>query len=171
VLLTGKDITLDDELKNTPRRVKDSLMELTKAMREPMDKNEMTAFPTTYKGMVVRKDIPFASLCAHHIIVYAGKVSIAYIPDKKKLGLSKIIRFVQHHTARLSSQEELTDLLADEFIKIVKPKGVMVVMSACHGCEGVRGVRVPNVPTVTASLRGLFMQQAVREEALMYMKE
>jgi GTP cyclohydrolase I len=150
------------EFKRTPMRVASAWTEMMRGYKPP--DFELTTFPTTYKGMVVRKGIPFISLCAHHIIPYSGTVDFGYIPNGNKLGISKIIRFVQWKSAVLSSQEELTQELCEDFNKMVKPKGVMVVMSALHGCEACRGVKVGNVPTITSWFMGVFKDKEPREE-------
>lgn len=150
------------EFKRTPLRVGKAWAEMMRGYNKP--DFELTAFPTTYKGMVVRKNIPIISLCAHHIIPYSGTVDFGYIPNGKKLGISKIIRFVQWKCAVMSSQEELTQEICEEFYKLVNPKGVMIVMTALHGCEACRGVKVGNVPTITSWFMGVFREKEPREE-------
>ncbi|TSC65453.1 MAG: GTP cyclohydrolase I [Candidatus Berkelbacteria bacterium Gr01-1014_85] len=119
----------------------------------------LTTFPSDYVGMIVRKDIPFQSFCEHHLAIYQGTIDLAYVPDGKVLGLSKIIRFCQHYSARLSIQEDLTDDILNRFNQAVQPKGVAIKMSACHSCEGSRGVKVPDVPTVTFATSGVFQER------------
>jgi GTP cyclohydrolase I len=107
------------------------------------------------------------AVCAHHFLSYIGTIDFAYIPDGKKLGISKIIRWAQHRCRVPSSQEELTEQLVIEFMERVKPKGVMLRFQARHLCEAVRGVKVAGVGTLTESVRGTFMEKpAARQEAL-----
>jgi GTP cyclohydrolase I len=124
----------------------------------------MTTFPTTYQGMLVRDSIPFSSVCAHHIIPYIGVAHIGIIYDGRKLGLSKFIRAIQHWSAILSSQEELTQTIVEKFDSLLKPKGVIVVMTANHLCEAIRGIRVPNVATTTSWFSGAFEKHETRSE-------
>ena len=152
----------DAETMATPLRVAKAWTEMLRGYEEP--DFTATSFPTKFKGMVVRKGIPFTSLCAHHMIPYSGTVDIGIIYNSRKLGISKIIRLIQWKCARLSSQEELTEELVDMFNKIIKPKGVMIIMSAFHGCEACRGVKVGNVPTITSWFSGVFKDTAPRAE-------
>jgi len=152
----------DSEMEETPIRVAKAWIELIRGYSKP-DFN-MTAFPTKVEGMLVRPDIPFTSICAHHMLPYSGKCHVGLIYKDKKLGISKIIRAVQYWSARFTSQEELTDYIANQFDIIIKPIGVMVVTEAYHTCESIRGVRVPNVPTKYAVIRGAFKEIATRDE-------
>ena len=121
---------------------------------------KMKAFSSDYSGIIIRKQIPFQSFCEHHIAMYKGFIDFGYVPDGKVLGISKIIRFLQHNSARLTIQEDLTDMLINKFCEIVKPKGAIIIVTANHSCEGTRGVKVPDVPTITSSVRGLFASDA-----------
>jgi GTP cyclohydrolase I len=158
----GDDWRTNPEMKDTPDRVMKSYLELTRGYDIPEFK--LTAFPTTYKGMLTRGGIPFTSLCAHHMLPYIGTADVGIIYNKKKLGLSKIIRLIQHYSAKLTSQEELTDEIVEVVYKVSEPKGFILVLKAYHLCEACRGVRVPNVSTITASFRGVFEKQATRNE-------
>jgi GTP cyclohydrolase IA len=154
----------DPEMEETPDRVLRAWAELFSG-GEPLN-GRMTVFPTRYTGIIARPGIPVVSVCAHHLAPYVGTVDVAYIANGKKLGISKIIRYVQHYSRVPSSQEELTESLVDGFVKLVHPKGVMLVFRAFHMCEATRGVRVANVPTVTSSVRGAFRTKpAARAEA------
>jgi len=157
----------DPEMEETPRRVAESYRELTRGYDPPDFK--FTLFPTTSKGMVVRRDIPFSSLCAHHLLPYVGKVHIGILYNGSKLGISKLVRGVQYWSARLTSQEELTLYILKELTKVVKPapKGVAVITEANHMCEALRGIKVPDVPTIIAEYSGPFMKDPkTRDEFL-----
>jgi len=148
------NMTEDAELKNTPVRVAKAWEELLRGYRKP--DFTLTAFPTNYQGILLRTGIPFTSVCAHHMLLYNGQCDFGYIPRSYKVGISKITRFVRWAAARLTSQEELTQFIADEFMDKVKPSGVAVVLSAFHSCEGSRGIKISGVPTVTSEVRGIF---------------
>jgi len=140
-------------LKETPIRMVKAYQEWFRGYTTPP---EYKLFKSTYRGILARKGIPFISHCEHHISIYTGFINFAYIPNGKVVGISKIIRRFQHLSARLTIQEDLTKLLIDDFVKYIKPKGAIIILSACHTCEGTRGVGVPNVPTITSSVRGIF---------------
>lgn len=151
-----------EELERTPQRAAAGLLEMLRGYNKPDFK--MTTFPTKYEGMVIKDSIPFASVCAHHIIPYVGIAHVGLIYKDRKLGISKIIRAVQHWSAVLSSQEELTQDIINNFVKLLDPKGVIVVMTANHFCEAIRGVKVPNVATTTSWFSGVFKEVATRHE-------
>ena len=151
-----------EECRETPGRSANAMLELLKGYQPPDFK--FTTFPTNYKGMLVRAPIPFTSVCAHHVLPYTGHAYVGIIYNKKKLGISKIIRAVQYWAARLTSQEELTQFMVEQFDKIIKPKGVIVVLKAFHLCEGIRGVKVPNVETTTSWYVGVFEKDSTRNE-------
>lgn len=139
-------------LADTPKRVARAWREWTDGTRE--FPHEFRTFPTSYGGLVVRKQIPFASTCEHHLAHYGGTVDFGYVPNGRAAGLSKITRYVRHYTARLGTQEELTEGLAREFEKLLSPQGLIVHVSALHTCESSRGARVTGVPTITAKATG-----------------
>lgn len=109
-----------------------------------------------YDEMVVQANIPFYSLCEHHLIPFFGQGTIAYIPDKKIVGLSKLARALEHFSRRLQNQERLTVQVADFLTESISPKGVGVVLSARHLCMEMRGVRKSGTYTTTSCLRGNF---------------
>lgn len=152
----GEDLSRPG-LKDTPERVARAWKEWCRGYAT--FNLPLTTFPSDYTGLIVRKGIPFQSFCEHHLAMYEGTIDLAYIPDGKVLGLSKIIRFVQHYCARLSIQEDLTDDILRRFSEAVQPKGAAIKMSACHSCEGSRGVKVPGVPTVTLATSGIFQER------------
>jgi len=156
-------------LKETPKRVAKAYKEWFRGYSKPDFK--MKIFTSNYSGMLVRKQIPFQSFCEHHIAMYTGFIDFGYIPNGKVVGISKIVRFMQHYSARLTIQEDLTDMLIDKFCDIIKPKGAIIIIKANHSCEGTRGVKVPNVPTITSAIRGVFeTNQKARDEFLSLIK-
>lgn len=151
----GEDVTRPG-LKDTPGRVAKAWKEWTRGYT-PFP-HTITLFPTQYTGIIVRKQIPFASTCEHHLAHYSGAIDFGYIPDKKIIGISKIIRLIQHYAAKLTIQEELTKDLIKEFEEVVKPNGTIIKISAYHSCESSRGVNIPNIPTITFLRTGIFLE-------------
>jgi len=120
--------------------------------------------------IILLKDISIISLCEHHMLPFVGKAQVAYIPDKRITGLSKIARVVDVLAKRLQVQERLTTQVADVIMKKLKPKGVMVVIEAEHLCMSARGVKKPGTVTTTSVVRGVFRtNQKTRQEALSLM--
>ncbi len=163
----GEDPTRDGLLK-TPDRVARSLHELTSGYDTDVDKLINSAlFDVPYSEMVLVRDIDFYSLCEHHLLPFFGKCSVAYIPNGKVIGLSKIPRLVEAFSRRLQVQERLTSQIADIIFDKVKPLGVAVVMEARHLCMEMRGAQSTNAPTVTSAMLGNFRSDArTREEFL-----
>jgi GTP cyclohydrolase IA len=155
-------------LAKTPGRVAKSLRELTSGYHVDIDRVINDAlFDVTYSEMVVVKDIDFYSLCEHHLLPFFGKCHVAYIPDKKVLGLSKIPRIVEVFSRRLQVQERLTSQIADVMQNKINPLGVAVVMEARHLCMEMRGAQSKNSPTVTSAMVGSFRKDPrTREEFL-----
>ncbi len=118
--------------------------------------------------IVLVRDIPFYSMCEHHLLPFIGRAHVAYLPDGKRLcGLSKLARIVEVHAKRLQLQERLTVQIADSLVKALKPKGVFVIIEAEHLCMTMRGVRAPGSRTVTSVVRGIFRENpATRAEAM-----
>jgi GTP cyclohydrolase I len=168
VLVTvGEDVGREGLLK-TPQRVAKSLQELTSGYAVDVDKliNE-ALFSVSYNEMVLVKDIDFYSLCEHHMLPFFGKCHVAYIPDGKVIGLSKIPRLVEAFSRRLQVQERLTSQIAEIISEKVKPLGVAVVMQARHLCMEMRGAQSKNSPTITSAMLGVFHSDArTREEFL-----
>ena len=167
LLQLGEDPTRDGLLQ-TPKRVAKSLIELTSGYSVNIDKLINNAlFDVSYNEMVLVRDIDFYSLCEHHLLPFFGKCHVAYIPDGKVLGLSKVPRIVEAFSRRLQVQERLTSQIADIILEKVKPLGVAVVMEARHLCMEMRGAQSKNSPTVTSSMVGVFHSDArTREEFL-----
>lgn len=168
-ILKGMGENPDREgLKDTPERVEKSFKFLTSGYAVDVDALIHGAlFQETYDEMVVVRDIEFYSLCEHHLIPFFGKCHVAYLPDGKILGLSKVPRLVEAYSRRLQVQERLTTQIADIISKHVKPKGVGVVMEARHLCMCMRGVQKENAYAVTSSMNGIFKSdQRTRMEFL-----
>jgi GTP cyclohydrolase I len=141
----------------TPARVKRTYEELTSGyLISPADVIDDAIFEVDYSEMVVVKDIAFHSLCEHHLLPFAGSAAVAYIPDRRVLGLSKIPRVVDMYARRLQVQERLTQQIADFLMEYLAPKGVGVVVEATHLCTSMRGVRRPGMVMTTSAVLGLF---------------
>jgi GTP cyclohydrolase I len=155
-------------LLNTPDRVARSLAFLTKGYGQDVDTLLNGAlFSVKYDEMVFIKDIDIYSLCEHHLLPFFGKAHVAYIPDGKVVGLSKIPRLVDMFARRLQVQERLTVEIADAIQEKVRPRGVGVVIEATHFCMVMRGVEKQDCVAVTSSMRGVFRDQLqTREEFL-----
>jgi len=144
-------------LLNTPKRVEKALAFLTSGYAADVDATLNNAlFSVDYNEMVIVRDIDFYSLCEHHMLPFFGKCHVAYIPDGKVIGLSKLPRIVDVFARRLQVQERLTSQIAETIAAKVKPLGVAVVMEATHLCMAMRGVEKQNSVTVTSAMRGVF---------------
>ncbi len=167
ILTIGEDPSREGLLR-TPERVAKSLNELTSGYSVDLDKLINSAlFDVPYSEMVLVRDIDFYSLCEHHLLPFFGKCHVAYIPNGKVIGLSKIPRLVEAYSRRLQVQERLTSQIADIILNKVKPLGVAVVMEARHLCMEMRGAQSKNAPTVTSAMLGNFRSDArTREEFL-----
>ncbi len=150
-----------DGLRGTPRRVEQSLRALTSGYTADVDAVVNDAlFSVEYNEMVIVRDIDFYSLCEHHLLPFYGKCHIAYIPDGKVIGLSKIPRVVEVFARRLQVQERLTSQVAETLRDRVNPLGVAVVMEATHLCMAMRGVQKQNSVTTTSAMLGVFHSDA-----------
>jgi GTP cyclohydrolase IA len=148
-------------LVRTPHRVWTSLSALTDGYDvEIMDVVGSALFREEYDEMVVVKDIDFYSLCEHHMLPFYGKAHIAYIPNGRIVGLSKLPRVVDVFSHRLQVQERLTQQIADALDEVLEPKGVGVVLGASHLCMMMRGVQKQNSQTVTSAMRGIFKEDS-----------
>jgi GTP cyclohydrolase IA len=162
----GEDPTRDG-LKDTPKRVEQAYKFLTKGYRENADSLLNNAlFEVKYDEMVIVTDIDFFSLCEHHMLPFFGKAHVAYLPNRKVIGLSKIPRLVEMFSRRLQVQERLTTQIAETIHEKISPLGVGVVIEAQHMCMIMRGVEKQNSWAVTSSMLGGFQKQATRMEFL-----
>lgn len=148
-------------LKNTPRRVAKAYDFFTQGYKQNVEEVLSKAiFNEKYDEMVIVKDIDFYSMCEHHLLPFFGKVHIAYIPDGKIVGLSKIPRVVDIFAQRLQVQERMTQEIADTLDKYLSPRGVAVVVEAYHMCMMMRGVQKQNSITTTSAMHGIFKEDA-----------
>ena len=156
LLQIGEDPTRSGLLE-TPDRVKRMYEELTSGyLVSPAEVIDDAVFEVDYSEMVVVKDIAFHSLCEHHLLPFAGSAAVAYIPDRRVLGLSRIPRVVDMYARRLQVQERLTQQIADFLMEHLSPKGVGVVVEATHLCTSMRGIRRPGMVMTTSAVLGLF---------------
>jgi GTP cyclohydrolase IA len=172
LLAVGEDPDREG-LKLTPRRVAEMYEELLVGNFEDPDRHLEVTFDVGHDEMVMVREIPFASLCEHHLIPFIGKAHVAYIPneDGKVTGLSKLARLVETHSHRLQVQETLTTDIADSIERSLSPRGTLVVLEAEHLCMTMRGVRKPGAFTITSAVRGLFRSDAsTRAEAMAFVR-
>lgn len=163
----GEDVDRPGLLR-TPERVENSLQWLTRGYRMTVaDAVGNAMFDEDHHNMVLVKDIEMYSMCEHHLLPFFGKVHIAYIPNGRIVGLSKLPRVVEVFARRLQVQERLTDQVADAIEQVLQPRGVGVVVEAVHLCMMMRGVEKQNSRTITSALRGEFREcPMTREEFL-----
>lgn len=168
-LLLGLGEDPDREgLKDTPKRVVKALQFLTKGYHESLDELLNGAvFTEDANEMVLVRDIDIFSSCEHHILPILGRAHVAYIPNGKVIGLSKIARICEMYARRLQVQERLTLQIADALQGLLKPQGVAVIVEASHMCMVMRGVQKPGSWTVTSAMRGVFAEDAKTREEFM----
>ncbi len=160
-----------DGLTDTPARVAAMYEELFSGLGEDPARHLTVTFEAGHDEMVMERDIPFASLCEHHLVPFIGRAHVAYIPsaDGRITGLSKLARLVEGYARRLQVQERLTTEIADAIETALDPRGVLVVVEAEHLCMSMRGVKKPGTLTVTSAVRGLFRRDpATRAEAMQF---
>ncbi|MBA7493322.1 GTP cyclohydrolase 1 [subsurface metagenome] len=155
LLAVGEDIEREG-LKGTPARVASMYAELLAGMREDYEQYASIVFTEKYDEIVLLRDIPFYSICEHHLMPFIGSAHIAYMPSGVVLGVSKLARIVDCFARRLQVQERLTDQIADFIMNSLKPKGAAVVLEASHSCMTIRGAKKPGSVMVTSALRGIF---------------
>ncbi len=164
----GEDVNREGLL-DTPKRIANMYEEIFSGMNEDESKHLDVIFNEgSHEELVLVKDIPFYSVCEHHLVPFYGKAHVAYIPRKGKLtGLSKLARVVETVAKRPQLQERLTSSVADALVKKLDPIGVLVVVEAEHMCMTMRGIKKPGSKTITSGVRGIFKTDAKsRAEAL-----
>ncbi len=156
-------------MRRTPERVAESMAFLTRGYEmKPDDEINGAIFEEAHRNMVLVKDIEMYSLCEHHLLPFFGKVHVAYIPNGRIIGLSKMARLVEVFARRFQVQERLTDQIAEALWDLVEPEGVGVVVEAYHLCMMMRGVQKQNSKTITSAMRGSFLDdQKTRDEFLL----
>jgi GTP cyclohydrolase I len=159
-------------LKDTPKRVAKMYAEVFAGLNEDPREYFQTVFGEDHEELVLVKDIPFYSMCEHHLVPFFGVAHVAYIPRGGKVtGLSKLARAVEAVARRPQLQERITSTIADSIVETLDPHGVMVVIEAEHMCMTMRGVKKPGAKTVTSAVRGVFVNdQAARAEVLSLIK-
>ena len=150
------DVPDREGLAETPDRIARMCTELFAGMEEDVSEHLSKTFVIEKNEMVVEKDIVFYSVCEHHLLPFYGKAHIAYIPDGRVAGLSKLARTVEVYARRPQIQEQMTGQIAEAVMRYLKPQGVMVMVEAEHMCMTMRGVKKPGSRTVTVSKRGCF---------------
>ncbi len=161
-----------DGLQETPQRVAAMYEELFSGISDDPSRHVTVTFAEEHDEMVMVRDIPFASLCEHHLIPFIGRAHVAYIPadDGRITGLSKLARLVEGFARRLQVQERMTSQIADAIEHRLGPRGVLVVVEAEHLCMSMRGVKKPGTLTVTSAVRGLFRSDpSTRAEAMQFL--
>jgi GTP cyclohydrolase IA len=162
-----------ESLRDTPERYAKAMRFLTSGYEsEPEDVVGSGVFSAEGEGVVLVRDVEFHSLCEHHLLPFFGRVHVAYLPGDKIIGLSKIPRLVDLYARRLQVQERITEQVADALMKLLKPKGVLVLAEARHLCMAMRGVEKQHSATATRALRGVYAHDAqARQEILSMIKE
>lgn len=159
----GEDVTREG-LAETPDRIARMYEELFSGMGTDAGEPLSRVFSVDSNEMVMEKDIVFYSMCEHHLMPFYGKAHIAYIPDGRVVGLSKLARTVEVYARRLQIQERMTGQIADELMRYLAPQGAMVVLEAEHMCMTMRGVKKPGTQTVTLVTRGRFEEEKELQE-------
>lgn len=163
----GEDPTREG-LQETPKR----FVKFMKEFLTPPEFNMTTFEKETYDQMIIQRNIPFHSLCEHHMAVIDGVGYIAYIPDKRIVGISKLARTLETFSRRLQNQERITEQVANFLMQKLEPKGVAVSLTARHYCMEMRGVKKHDTYTTTTALKGLFLKDAaVKAEFMSYINQ
>ncbi len=160
-------------LKDTPERVARLYEEIFAGLKTPTEELLKSIEGESHDELVLLKDIPFYSMCEHHLLPFIGKAHVAYIPSGGKIvGLSEIAKAVEIFAKRPQVQERMTTQLADLLMERLKPKGAMVIIDAEHMCMSMRGVKKTGTRTITSAVRGIFRtKQSTRQELLELIKK
>ena len=164
----GED-PLREGLLDTPDRVARMYTEIFSGMDTDAAEPLARGFAVEHNEMVLEKDIGFYSMCEHHMLPFYGKAHIAYIPEGKVLGLSKLARVVEVYARRLQIQEQMTGQIADAIMRYLAPQGVMVVLEAEHMCMTMRGIKKPGSRTITIANRGVFEENSLLQDRVIQM--
>ena len=158
-------------IRETPRRIAEMYAEVFRGMKEDPREVLSVGFEEGHNEMVILKDIPFYSICEHHLLPFYGMAHIGYIPKGRVVGASKLGRVVEILAKRPQLQERLTTQIADTIVEALQPQGVAVVIEAEHMCMSMRGVKKPGVLTITSAVRGIFRKnEKTRAEAMSLIK-
>lgn len=157
----------EPNLQETDERVAKMYLEMFHGLEEG-SRPKVTTFPNDegYSSMVMEKEIPFYSMCSHHLVPFYGHAHIAYVPNARIVGLSKLPRILEFYAKRPQLQERLTEQVVEFLEEKLQPQGSMVVIEARHLCVEMRGVKKPGALTVTSAIRGIFHERPIREEFL-----
>jgi GTP cyclohydrolase I len=166
LLAVGEDIEREG-LKKTPERVAKMYAELLAGMQKDPEKHLRSVFTENYEEIVLLREIPFYSICEHHLMPFIGQANVAYLPSGRILGISKLARIVDCFARRLQAQERLTYQIADFIMNKLKPQGVAVVLEASHSCMTIRGIKKPGAVMVTSALRGIFKRDPKSRSEIM----
>ena len=166
LLAIGEDVEREG-LKQTPDRVARMYAELLGGMREEPEKHLRSVFTENYEEIVLLRDVPFYSICEHHLMPFIGSAHVAYLPSGSVLGVSKLARIVDSFARRLQTQERLTYQIADFIMNSLKSQGVAVVLEASHSCMTIRGIKKPGSTMVTSALRGIFKRDPKSRSEIM----
>lgn len=153
----GEDVNREG-LKETPQRISAMCAELFEGIGANAKEHLSKTFTANNNEMILEKDITFYSLCEHHLLPFYGKAHIAYVPNDKVVGISKLARTVEVYARRPQIQEQITAQIADDIMEYLNPKGVIVMMEAEHLCMTMRGIKKPGTTTVTLVSRGVFKE-------------
>ena len=159
LLACGEDPEREGLIK-TPNRVARAYAELLAGLQEDPRRHLATVFAADYDEVVLLRDIPFASLCEHHLLPFTGRAHVAYLPKGKVVGLSKLARLVEGYARRPQIQEQLTVQICQALMDALEPKGAAVVVEAVHSCMTIRGVKKTGATMITSCLRGLCRSDA-----------
>ena len=164
----GEDITREG-LIDTPDRIARMCEEIYGGLGHEADQHLLKQFPVENNEIVLEKDITFYSMCEHHLMPFYGKAHLAYIPNGKVTGLSKLARIVEVYSRRPQIQERLTVQIADALERTLDPKGIMVMLEAEHTCMTMRGIKKPGSKTITTVTRGAFTEDKELQKMILSM--